>query len=160
MRKVKILVALVALVMLTAGKCDTGEDTHPNAPQQPGPDRGGPAVPTNVAPNPHEGDPQPTPKRIVTIRAGVPEENLRPWEIIVVAPGADRPFIDEWVTGKDYNTRVLVPVDSTAQISVEVKPPRVGSKMGFCAIESGSQHDGPRFIAGGWRAQCFLTLKP
>lgn len=146
------------LVFSGFARCEHG-DTHPNAPQVPLPPAAPPKVP-DKQPNPHEGDPQPSGKRFVIIHTAVPEKGMQPWEVIIVAPGADRPYVDELVAGTEYFTRLLVPTDSTAQISVEVKPPRVGSEMGYCSIQSGRQKDGPRYIAKGWRAQCFLTLDP
>lgn len=150
--------SLVSLAFLTGAECTAG-DPHPNPPKAP--DVRPPATqPTNVVPDPREGDPKPTPQRIVTISAGVPERGMQPWEIIITAPGSDVPYFDEPISGKDYYTRRLFPVDSTATITVEVKPPRAGSARGFCSINAGKQSDGPRYIAGGWRALCTITLRP
>jgi hypothetical protein len=153
------MLSLLVMAALSALACD--DNTHPSAPQ-PAP----PPVPvvtgaTGGAPGPREGDPEPHPKRIIIIKTGVPEKKLHPWEVHIEAPGANIPFINEPVTGTTYSTRLLIDADSDALITVEVKLPKPGSELGYCAIESGNQHDGPRFFQqGGWRLNCYLKLKP
>lgn len=158
-------ILVLAFVFLTAEKCP--HDTHPSAPQPapPPPTAAAPEA-TGDVPNPREGDPEPHPKRIVIFRAGVPDAAHRPWRILITTPGADRPYIDEPIVNAEYTTRVLVDANSTAVITVEVKPARKGANRAFCSIESGNQHDGPRFVGDasalhdGWRVFCYLTLKP
>lgn len=146
---------VLAFVFVSAEKCP--KDTHPSAPQPAPPPitQGAPA--TTQVPDPREGDPEPHPRRIVIFRSGVPEKDLRPYTAIITIPGVIHK--EEIVAGPEYNTRVLVPEGYHNYITFEVKPARPGSEMGFCAIESGNQHDGPRFIAKGYRALCSLTLK-
>jgi hypothetical protein len=100
---------------------------------------------TGQVPDPREGDPEPHPKRIVIFRTGVPEENLRPWRVLITTPGGDRPYIDELVVGPEYYTRVLVDANSTAVITVEVKPARKGSKRGFCTIGKSARRSSLRY---------------
>jgi hypothetical protein len=58
-----ITAGVIALTLLSGADgsgCHTGEDTHPNAPQQPGPERGGPpAQGRQQPPQPAPGDPAP-----------------------------------------------------------------------------------------------------
>jgi hypothetical protein len=163
-RKWVSFLLVLAFVFVSAEKCPN--DTHPSAPQPAPPPPPVATEATGQVPDPREGDPEPHPKRIVIFRTGVPEENLRPWRVLITTPGGDRPYIDELVVGPEYYTRVLVDANSTAVITVEVKPARKGSKRGFCTIESGNQHDGPRYVTelnalhDGWRVFCYLTLKP
>lgn len=157
-------IASVAMIVTTLLGCKdygTGEDTHPNAPQQPGPERGGPPIPRTRNPEPHEGDPNPSGEHYIYVRAGGIEEPGRPWTLTVTAKGASR-FTDvrEIVTGENHPT-VRIPYtddEKPIYVTVEVKPARPGSKKGYCSIEAPGGHDGPRFIAGGWRAQCYLTV--
>ncbi len=58
----RLALAFAVLLGVGAWDCGTGSDTHPNAPQQPGPERGGPPAQQPQAgeqPNPAAGDPQP-----------------------------------------------------------------------------------------------------
>lgn len=153
-----MFIMALAFVMLTAEKCP--HETHPNAPQPAPPPATRAAEPTNKVPDPREADPEPTPKRIVTIRAGVPERNLRPWTISIVSPDSNPKVIEEPISGPEYSTRVLIPWNSRKPISVEVSPARPGSERGFCVIESGRQSDGPRYIAKGWKVHCSLLPVP
>lgn len=148
-------VLILAFLMLTGAKC---EDTHPSAPQPAPPPQPPKAEKTGQIPDPREGDPEPHPRKIVIFRAKIPEKNLRPYTVHIVIPGV-KVIADEPIVGEEFNTRILVPEGYNNYITFEVKPARPGSQMGFCAIEAGNQHDGPRFIAGGWRAFCSLTLK-
>jgi len=155
---ISFFLVLALVLLMGAEGCN---DTHPSAPQPAPPPPPVATEATGQVPDPREGDPEPHPKRIIIIRAGVPEKALHPWEIHIEAPGADKPFINEPVAGGTYSTRLLIDANSDAVITAEVKLPKPGSELGYCAIESGNQHDGPRFFQqGGWRLNCYLRLKP
>ncbi len=149
---------MVFAVLLGGAKCEEGQ-THPSAPRVPEVPQQQPAQPENPVPAPREGDPQPHPKRIVTIRAQVPERKFWPWEIFIVAPGSDKPYVHEVVSQHNYNTRLLVEADAKTKIVVRMLLPGAGSQLAYCAIESGNQHDGPRFSGGLHTWNCFLELK-
>lgn len=61
-RVITTLAALASLVALSAAQ-GCPEDTHPNAPQQPGPNRGGPVAQPPKTPSPAPGDPKPEPTK-------------------------------------------------------------------------------------------------
>ena len=161
-RIVASLLALVVTPGVTAAKCEEHE-THPSAPRAPGPEHGGPPAPQITVPEPKEGDPQPHDRHYILVRAGGIEESGRPWTLTVTARGKGGVIADtqEIVTGKDHPTVRIAYTDEDKPINVvvEVKPARAGSKNGYCGIEWPDGHDGPRYIAGAWRAQCYATVK-
>lgn len=148
--------ALAALVATTAGKCDTGEDTHPNAPQQPGPERGGPAVPTLGTPAPKPADP--TPHRTVIVRMGEVEAPFLPAEVEIHASPVGFQHSDILTSSNTVTWRFEVPEGITVTVYAQLKPSRTGSKSGWCSIESGTEKDGPRIINGARTATCTLNL--
>jgi hypothetical protein len=166
MTRNRALAYLAALLLLSGAEGSCGSDsTSPSGPdpfpappagQQPAPPADGGGAP---APTVKPGDPEPDDMRMIYVRTGVPEEDKRPYEVEIYAPGATPSNIKELVVGSTFNHTLKYKKGTEVQVRVEVKPSRAGSQAGFCSIESGNKHDGPRFIAGGWRANCWLTVK-
>lgn len=162
MKKINVaILAMATLLGLSGWACQEG-DQAPNAPRAPDVRKTIPkATGRATVPNPHEGDPQPSPSpgtRVVTISAGGVEKELWPWELSVHATGVAYSFDDFYVVENAPIIKIEVPNDVEATFTVEVKPARAGSNRGFCWIRSPDAHDGPRYISGGWRAQCYMRL--
>ena len=155
-----VAVSVIALTLLTGadGKgCSTGEDTHPNAPQQPGPNRGGPP-PKVKTPDPKPGDPEP--HHTVIVRAGEVEAVFLPATIVINASPIGFSHDDIMTTSNSQKWSFEVPVGITITVYVQLKPGRVGSKSGWCSIEVPDLKlkDGPRLINGAWFTTCNLVI--
>lgn len=151
-----IFIAILAIIGTSAGDCTTGSDTHPNAPQAPGPDRGGPPAQNPGQPNPREGDP--TPHRKVTVRAGEVEAAFLPATIEIHASPVGFQHSDIMTTSNSQGWSFEVPIGITVTVYAQLKPARAGSKSGWCSIESERLKDGPRIINGAWTASCTLVI--
>lgn len=90
--RVFILCAVV-LLGVSAWTCDTGQDSHPNAPQVRGPERGGPPVPPPRNPSPAPGDPKPHEPSPSTSKS---EEPMRDIKVTVNFDGKDRAIRVKW----------------------------------------------------------------
>lgn len=154
-----IIASLVIVPMLGCGPL-TGEDTHPNAPQAPGPSRGGPPVPQPTQPSPAPADPNANDHKPITIRAGGFKKEYVPYTVDIYAVGGDPANIHDPVASGDYERTIHYDAARGVTVHVVVKPSRVGSTAGYCAIEAGNHHDGPRFISGASQLDCYLTIKP
>lgn len=164
MKKVLIVILAALLpVLLGAAKCEEG-DQHPSAPRVPEVPRTQ-TVPTPGQPDPHAGDPQPSghKERVISVHVGAVEAAFLPATVLIYAAGADPRSIEDHLTTSGVATFTLV-YDANGSgdinVTVELKPARAGSKSGFCSIEAGQAgRDPARFVAGGWRANCFLRIK-
>lgn len=88
----KIIIAMAVLLGAAGAQCDAGEDTHPNAPQAPGPERGGqPAQPRQ--PNPQAGDPGP---HLEELKNNA-KQDPKIASFVVIWSG-ERRFYAEWTT--------------------------------------------------------------
>lgn len=160
----RLALAGVATLALAGaeGGCNPEEGAqHPSAPrapdvrdrQQPGGGAKQPE-PAPADPNPHQ--------HVITVRTGGVEDAFLPYEVEIYAPGATPAQTKEIIIDgrTPFVWRATAPDTAEVRVRVEVKPARAGSTNGYCAIEAGNQHDGPRFIAKGWRVNCWLIVKP
>src|SRR5262245_38272726 len=96
------IVSAVVLLGVSAATCDTGSDTHPSAPQAPGPERGGPPVPPpRQVPSP-QADPapaKPSPSKS--------EKPMTDFKVTVSFDGVDRAVRVKWTVNGKSRTEVV-----------------------------------------------------
>lgn len=166
-----LLLAIVAVLVLGASKCEEG-DTHPSAPrvpQQPTP--GKPPAATGRAtvpqpPDPHAGDPQPSRRkeRVITVTVRISSKDQLPGFVHISTVGGfvDPTSFDEPIADVHRATFTMV-FDAKAptplRVLVTLKTTRNGSGT-FCSIEAGTYgNDPPRFVVDGTSVDCFLEIK-
>lgn len=159
MRRLIVLVlAVVVCVGAGASKCTVPENSHPNAPQVPGPERGGHAAQPPGTPNP-QADPGPTnPKRRAVVRAGNVEAEFLPANVYIFVNPINGEYHDVIATPNSIGEWVVDVPDGEASVDVGLIPAKPGSQNGFCQINEGLHQAGPGFIHGKDGVHCKLLL--
>ncbi len=169
-RLTALLAGLLAVALLSGGfyRCEES-DTHPSAPrvpQQPAPHPPAPVTGRATVPqqpDPHAGDPKPHDYRTITIQVGKVEKAYLPARVQMNASGTSPSDLVDVITTSDVLTWTLTyDADDKGDIHVYVllQPAGGGSRNGFCWIQAGAAgHDGPKYVAGTTRVQCYLTIK-
>lgn len=107
---------------------------------------------------------QPEPQRVVTVRVVVPEPEFRPYEVMVVAPGTDKPYIAGMFENPEFVVELTVMSPFAVAISVDFILPGASiteeaPSEAYCEICEGLVRVGPNYLRAGYRfGSAYLKL--